>query len=469
MKHAISPLVALVALVAATLCACQGPVTIVAPGQRQAAITHGVPYNGHPAVGLLEVQNLGGCTATLVGKRTVLTAAHCIEPGAVHTFHAGGQAYKATVTLRHPQYNRQFLFNDIGLVFLASAPPIAAATITSTPPTVGLGVTLIGYGQTGETNYDDGIKRIATNTIARVDATTIAFLGSGGGIGNTCYGDSGGPAYSMVNGQEVIVGVTSSGTKPCGVDGTDTRVDTYKSWLTATAAGDIQFAGGTTPPPPPPPPTDPYPPQVRIASPADGATLHGSSFTITADARDNVGVTKIELRANGALVGTGSNVPHDFAVTLPVGEVVLQATAYDAAGNKVSASITVTVEPAAPEPTPQPSQGTKGFGEDCSGPSDCISGICANSGAGTNYCSNSCNASMNNCPQLAECLPSSMNSHVCGPPQPSVGGGPDASGENKLTDTTLRGSCSATGEAPPLSLVALLCLALVLVSRRRAS
>ena len=70
--------------------------------------------------------------------------------------------------------------------------------------TVGKGqqVTLIGYGTTAETLTDAGTKRLAVNNVSEVEALRFSYVGSGGGVGNTCYGDSGGPAFATVGGKE---------------------------------------------------------------------------------------------------------------------------------------------------------------------------------------------------------------------------------------------------------------------------
>ena len=52
-----------------------------------------------------------------------------------------------------------------------------------------------------------------------------------------------------------------------------------------------------------PPPTDVTAPTVAITSPADGASLQKkSTVTISADASDDVGVTKVEFYVNGQVV-----------------------------------------------------------------------------------------------------------------------------------------------------------------------
>ncbi|HVR72334.1 MAG TPA: Ig-like domain-containing protein, partial [Vicinamibacteria bacterium] len=94
-------------------------------------------------------------------------------------------------------------------------------------------------------------------------------------------------------------------------------------------------------------------PTVSISSPASGATVSGT-VTVSAAASDKVGVTKIELRVDGALVATTRipwGVPGDTiwifrwnTTTKANGSRILTARAFDAAGNiKTSAGVSVNV------------------------------------------------------------------------------------------------------------------------------
>jgi len=59
-------------------------------------------------------------------------------------------------------------------------------------------------------------------------------------------------------------------------------------------------------------------------------------------ASDDVGVSKVELYANGALVGVDYAGPYTFSLaTLPSGKVTLLVKAYDAAGNVGQATVAV--------------------------------------------------------------------------------------------------------------------------------
>jgi hypothetical protein len=91
----------------------------------------------------------------------------------------------------------------------------------------------------------------------------------------------------------------------------------------------------TSTPPPPPTVTDSTAPAAKITSPTSGSTL-GKKATIKASATDNVGVVRIEVFANGKLVGTatGSSANINWnTAKLSKGTHTVTALAYDAAGN----------------------------------------------------------------------------------------------------------------------------------------
>ena len=401
-------------------------------GSSAAPITDGKPYNGHPSVGYLMVPKgpaLGMCTATLVGKRTVLTAAHCIPPGSLPTLVLGGLYYSSVATVQHHGWNNYSLANDIGLVKLAKEPPVTPSVVANSPIYTGLKVTLVGYGITSSNKRDSGTKRIATNSISNVYATRFVFRGSGGGIGNTCQGDSGGPAFAILNGKEVQVGVTSAGTSPCGNDGIDTRVDAFYSWLLQQSGGDL-WAGKP----------DLTPPKVTISTPKDGDQVV-SPFTVKADATDDDDVVAVYIFLNGVNKGKRTAAPWNYGVSLAPGKHQVKLVAVDKKGRQGIDQVTVTV--VAPGP----------YGSSCVNGPWCQSGMCARDPASeTRYCTIKCDPGNNACPGDAECLPAGSMS-VCGPAldQPGVEGG-----------------CRINAARPGVAaLLALMLLGLIVARRRR--
>jgi hypothetical protein len=109
--------------------------------------------------------------------------------------------------------------------------------------------------------------------------------------------------------------------------------------------GALEFQSGVTPPPPPP---DTTPPTVSLSVPANGATVTGASVTVSATASDNVGVSGVQFKLDGAnLNSEDTSSPYSItwnSTTAANGSHTLTAIARDAAGNTtVSTSRTVTV------------------------------------------------------------------------------------------------------------------------------
>ncbi len=121
-------------------------------------------------------------------------------------------------------------------------------------------------------------------------------------------------------------------------------------------------------------------PSVAITSPANGATVP-ASFTVRADASDNLGVQKVELYVDGALVGTSTAAPFTFEVSgLATGGRTLVARAYDSK-NTTDATVAVTVQAGAPQPQdPQDPQDPSNPDRDGDGRGDIITGGCAAAG-----------------------------------------------------------------------------------------
>lgn len=90
--------------------------------------------------------------------------------------------------------------------------------------------------------------------------------------------------------------------------------------------------GGTT--------ADTTPPSVSISVPANNSSVSGT-IAITANASDNVGVTKVEFYVNGGLQVTTTTAPYTFSwntSSLSNGTYSLTAKAYDAANNSTTSS-----------------------------------------------------------------------------------------------------------------------------------
>ncbi|HET9360189.1 MAG TPA: Ig-like domain-containing protein, partial [Vicinamibacterales bacterium] len=97
-----------------------------------------------------------------------------------------------------------------------------------------------------------------------------------------------------------------------------------------------------------PSPGDTTPPSVSITSPAAGATVSGSSVTVSANASDNVGVAGVQFKLDGVNLGSeDTTAPYSISWNTTAtanGSHALTVVARDAAGNQAtSPSMNVTV------------------------------------------------------------------------------------------------------------------------------
>lgn len=96
---------------------------------------------------------------------------------------------------------------------------------------------------------------------------------------------------------------------------------------------------------PPPPPSDSTPPTILLTSPGNGSTLTGT-VNVTANASDNVGVTKVEFYIDNSLTSTVTASPFNYTwdtTKSTNASHTIKVIAYDAANNSANASETVNV------------------------------------------------------------------------------------------------------------------------------
>jgi hypothetical protein len=95
------------------------------------------------------------------------------------------------------------------------------------------------------------------------------------------------------------------------------------------------------------PQTDTQPPTVSLTAPASGATVSGTTTTISASASDNVGVTSVQFLLDGNPIGLPvATAPYTViwdTTTTTNGTHAVAARASDAAGNTTSSAVNVSV------------------------------------------------------------------------------------------------------------------------------
>lgn len=232
------------------------------------AITYGEPDgNAHPFVGamVLRIPDEGVfqiCTGTLISETVFLTASHCTYflddlladiPGSELLVTFDPTISESSTYYTGQWYtNPDFLTNrdaadtsDIAVIVLDESPGIEPARL----PTAGLldelkdsGVlrntrfTAVGYGTIRVTNTTGPHGILDNMDRNRVEqgfrSLTKSWLNLSmtlpTGDGGTCYGDSGGPHFIHMNGEEtnIVVSITITGDVPCVSSDKTYRTDT---------------------------------------------------------------------------------------------------------------------------------------------------------------------------------------------------------------------------------------------------
>jgi hypothetical protein len=218
----------------------------------QQPIIGGQPDNGDPQVFEMFIVGDNGagayCSATLIAKRTLLTAAHCVDPRTIganaitiyaHNFDDDTNVPVTKMTRvidqrYHPNWNGVSGGFDIGLAQLEDETgvypkPWNRASMSSMKNAP---IRAIGYGATagGNNPTGNGTRREVDLTIDTVYGSTFV-LGDGQAHG-ICHGDSGGPSmFTFSDGVERIVGVHSYTSNLACTTGGDTRVDYYADFV----------------------------------------------------------------------------------------------------------------------------------------------------------------------------------------------------------------------------------------------
>ncbi len=200
------------------------------------------------------------CTGAAIARDLVLTAAHCVPPGATYKLVEFDERHQPSLqdiasVMPHPQFNLQSLIGhrataDLALIKLVQ--PLAAHTdpvplgTPRGPVTVGERFLVVGYGLAERRNPKSGGTIRAAILVAtgrpgslQIRLVDPATRGERPGLG-ACAGDSGAPVFEEAAGGRVIIGLVSWSTGPAGSAGCGgltgvTPLSRYRAWVVETA------------------------------------------------------------------------------------------------------------------------------------------------------------------------------------------------------------------------------------------
>jgi secreted trypsin-like serine protease len=236
--------------------------TLVAPPASAIVGGGGAPAEGIARSVVTIIGSRGTfCSGSLIAQDLVLTAAHCVMPGADYKIIIPGETPPRLLDVRRVAQHPQFIVQNIlahrasaDVALLQLTAPLAATKdpaplgMPVIPIQVGARLTIAGVGVTrrGDGKSGGSIRAADLAVTGKPGTLQIRLAdpltnNASSGLG-ACTGDSGAPAFEMQSGRAVIVGVVSWSTGPNNSDGCGgltgvTPLTLYRAWVLQTARG----------------------------------------------------------------------------------------------------------------------------------------------------------------------------------------------------------------------------------------
>lgn len=195
------------------------------------------------------------CSGTLIGCRTFLTAAHCVNrdknPSHYKVFFQHGGVFDVADVRTRDDY--AFPKADVAIIKLSKQVEGILPTPINNVSALSVETegTIVGFGRSGGFNQDYGIKRVGQVRTAKCQAAFKnknlicwnfnAPIGLPGENSNTCNADSGGPLFAELDAGTVVAGVTSGGSRSSCLQhdhSYDADVFHYRQWITTQTGND---------------------------------------------------------------------------------------------------------------------------------------------------------------------------------------------------------------------------------------
>jgi len=199
----------------------------------------------------------GICTASIVARDLVLTAAHCLPRNKAHKLVlkfgrklVGKVEQKDVITREVSSYLGHELYeadsedeketHDIALVRFEGGLPEGFSPVSllkdSTRLKAGMPALLAGYGvSNGFTATGSGVLRKVIVLLEDPEYSPSEVLFDQTNGKGACYGDSGGPAFLKIGAKYYVFAVTSRGQEGCETESIYTSVAAYNDWIVKAA------------------------------------------------------------------------------------------------------------------------------------------------------------------------------------------------------------------------------------------